>query len=348
MDENRRRYRNIIRKMDLQDESKINEALKRKGFYTGNGTYPLSSLHFELTSKCNAYCRHCYNNSGVNNQEDAMTPEKWKNFAKYLVEKGGVFECLLSGGEPLLLGESLFDMMDILNDDGTIFLVMTNGQLLTDEIAKKMKRYQYHWLQVSIDGASKEYHDSFRQMPGCWEKAVKGAAAVADNAIPLKIAHCVTPYNLKEIDSMCELANSLGASSIMIGGISLSGRTGQNRDLLLSKNDIDIMNKMINENREKYQGKMKVKSTNSVKQGLENHAKRPRSGAIIRPNGDIRIDGMMPFVIGNILKNDFTEIWESKIDDSWKDERVQKFISDFEEDDRNYKYVNYLENDIFI
>lgn len=347
--DNRRRYSNIIKKLNLQDEEAISEALKKKGFYSASITFPLSSLHFEVTSHCNAFCKHCYNNSGVNNKGlDAMTPDKWISFSKYLVEKGGVFECLLSGGEPLLLGGKLFEIMDILHDDGTIFLVMTNGYLLTKEIVKKLKKYQYHWLQISIDGATEKYHDSFRQIEGSWKKAIKGAAIVSNNSIPLKIAHCVTPYNLNDIDQMCALAYSLGASSIMIGGISLSGRTAKNMELLLSNAERKILYDKVEENRIRYQGHMSVKTTNSVRSGLKNHAKRPRSAAVIRPNGDIRIDGMAPFVIGNILKNDFTEIWENKIDDCWNDLKVQEFISGFDLNDRNTTFINYQEKDIYI
>ena len=349
MDNNRRRYLNILRKMNLQDEDVMNEALKKKGFYSESQTYPLSSLHFELTSHCNAFCKHCYNNSGAaNNVNDEMTPNKWKEFSKYLVAHGGVFECLISGGEPLLLGDHLFDIMDVLRDDGTIFLLMTNGYLLNDEIAKRLKKYQYHWIQVSIDGATAQYHDSFRQTAGSWEKAVHGAKAISENGIPLKIAHCVTPYNLDDLDKMCDLAYSVGATSIMVGGVSLSGRTGDNRDLLLSDKDRKILAEHIVYNRTRYEGRMRVKSTNSVRHGLENHAKRPRSGAVIRPNGDIRIDGMAPFVIGNLLRDDFTEVWERKIDTCWDEPSVQKFISCFDVDDRNGIYVNYQGADIYL
>lgn len=344
--ENRRRYLNILKKMNLQEEDIINQALKNKGFYSDSDIYPLSSLHFELTSRCTAFCKHCYNNSGVNNSVDEMTPDRWLDFSKYIVKNGGVFECLLSGGEPLLLGNKLFEIMDVLHDDGTIFLVMTNGYLLTEEMAKRFKKYQYHWFQVSIDGVNAKYHDWFRQSKGNWEKAVRGAKSIADNGIPLKIAHCVTPYNLNDIDGMCDLAYSIGATSIMMGGISLSGRTNDNIDMLLSPSDVEILKEKIEKNKIRYQGKMKVKSTNSVKQGLINHSKRPRSGAVIRPNGDIRIDGMAPFTIGNIINEDFTDLWQNKIDKCWTDIRVQNFIKNFDEDDRNQKLINYVEKDI--
>ncbi len=348
MDNNRRRLINILRKMNLQDEDAINEALKRKGFYSSSDIYPLSSLHFELTSHCNAFCKHCYNNSGHYYMKDRMGLKQWINFTKYIVERGGVFECLLSGGEPLLFGPGIFDIMDILHDDGTIFLIMTNAYLLTKEYAKRFSKYKYHWFQISIDGANSEYHDKFRGLPGSWEKAVNGAKIIVENEIPLKIAHCVTPYNLKDVDSMCSLAADIGASSIMLGGVSLSGRTGLNTDLLLSEIDKEILHAKIEENQIKYQGKLKVKSANSVKSGLMNHSTHPKSGAVIRPNGDIRIDGMAPFVAGNILDNDFTEIWTNKLEICWKDGRVIRFIEDFDSQDKNDKYVNYIEKDIYL
>ena len=345
--ENRKRYYNIIRKMNLQDEALINDALRKKGLYsTSDGTFPLSMLHFELTSHCNAYCKHCYNNSGENHIKDIMTPDRWIEFAKYIVNKGGVFECLLSGGEPLLIGRKVFDIMDILDNDGTIFLFMTNAYLMTRDLAKRFSKYKYHWFQISIDGSKAEYHDNFRQLNGSWAKAIEGAKYVVDEGIPLKIAHCVTPENLNDVDEMCALAYSLGATSIMMGGVSLSGRTGNNRYILLSEEQKQILDAKIENNRIKYEGKLKVKKSNSVKQGLKRHSQRPNTGAIIRPNGDIRIDGMAPFTIGNVLEDDFSTVWKNRINSCWNDTKVRKFIDEFDTTDRNEQYINYLNNDI--
>lgn len=342
---NLKKYYNVLKKMNLQNEFEINEALKRKGFYNNSEIFPLSSLHFELTERCNAFCKHCYNNSGEKDV-DIMTPELWINFARYIVSKGGMFECLISGGEPLLLGEKLYDIMDLLHEDGTIFLLMTNGYLLNENNVKQLTKYQYHWVQVSIDSANPEYHDEFRQLKGLWAKATAGARLISANNIPLKIAHCITPYNIHDFDNMCDLAYKLGASSLMAGGISLSGRTNLNRDLLLNDNHKKILQEKIKLNREKYNGLMQIRMTNSVKVGLLNHSKRPSSGAVIRPNGDIKIDGMAPFVIGNILKDDFESIWTNKINTCWEDERVIKFINNFGANDRNLDYINYSDDNI--
>ncbi|OUO70402.1 radical SAM/SPASM domain-containing protein [Thomasclavelia spiroformis] len=338
----------ILNGVDIHDEIEVSKKLKKEYFFSKNHSFPIASLQFELTSHCNAKCKHCYNNSGLNEKTDAMTVEKWISFSKYLVEHGGVFECILSGGEPLLLGNGLFKIMDVLNENGTIFFLITNGYLLNEPIVEKLKKYRYHKIQISIDGICAEYHDSFRQKKGNWEKAVYAAKLISKNNIPLKIAHCVTPYNISDIDKMCDLAYSLGAQSIMIGELSYSGRAIVNSNLLLSTEQRNLLYIKVKENSIKYKDKMKVKCSHSVKEGLEKHLKFPKSGAIIRPNGDIRLDGMAPFVIGNILKDDFANIWENKLVKSWENTKVIKFINDFNDDDRNYSYLNYIKEDTYL
>lgn len=342
------KYYKAISEIDFQDEKKIVNALTKSGLYSNSQIYPLASLQLELTSHCNARCKHCYNNSGINNIVDDMTPEKWIDFAKYIVQNGGVFECLISGGEPLLLGTQLFEIMDIFHNDGTCFLFQTNGYLLTEEISKKLQKYKYHWIQISIDGITEEYHDSFRQRKGSWKNAIDGAKMISQKGLPLKIAHCITPYNLHEIDQMCNLAHSIGASAITIGELCLSGRVSQNLNLLLSNSQREFLYEKINENRVKYKNIMKVKSSNSIKFGLERHKRKPYASLLIRPNGDIRIDGMAPFVIGNILKDDFTNILKSKLNTCWNNQKVEQFISGFNKDDRNYSKINFVDQDIKI
>ena len=338
-----------IKTNDKSDLEKTGKIFEKNNMNFESQLFPLDSLQLELTSHCNVICKHCYNNSGLNNRmRDAMTPEKWIDFAKYLSRMGGIYETILSGGEPLLLGDSLFEIMDILHGNDRCFMLLTNGYLLTEEIVKRLKKYHYHWLQVSIDGVNAEYHDFFRQRKGSWEKAVIGAKIVSKNGIPLKIAHCVTPYNIQNIDKMCDFAYSLGASEIIIGKLCFSGRAAINDELLLTKEQEKILEHSVMKNAFKYRDCMKVKSSNSVYGGLERHKKRPSSSAVIRPNGDIRIDGMAPFVIGNILKDDFVEIWEKKINICWQHPEVLKYMSGFDADDKNTSFVNYMGKDIYI
>ena len=57
---------------------------------------------------------------------------------------------------------------------------------------------------------------------------------------------------------------------------------------------------------------------------------------------------MAPFVIGNILKDDFETIWKKKINICWQDGRVIEFINNFDDNDRNFNYINYSDENIKI
>lgn len=344
-----KKMQDIFNTIDLQDEKQVNKILWKNGFYFNEYRFPLASLQLELTECCNMKCLHCYNDSNKKEKNvDIMTSERWISFARYLVAHGGVFECVLSGGEPLLLGDDLFEIMDILDELGTCFMLITNGYLLTEEKVKRLKKYRYHWLQISIDGVDASYNDEFRQLRGSWLHAVNAAKYVVKYGIPLKIAHCVTPQNIQNIDEMCELAYDIGANCIMVGEVCFSGRAARNTDLLLSVEQRKYMYKKVADNAIKYKGRMKVKCSNSVKKGLERHKEKPFGSAVIRPNGDVRLDGMAPFVAGNILREEFAEIWMNKIDKSWKNPIVQKYINQFDSEDRNYSFTNYIEKDIYL
>lgn len=341
-----KKYKAIDEKY-IKDEKKKMDALIETGLYPSRFEMPLT-LQFELTSKCNVFCKHCYNDSGNNVCSDRMTPQRWLDFSKNIVSLGGIFECILSGGEPLLLGDKLFEIMDVLHDDGTCFLLITNGYLLTKEKVTRLSKYRYRWLQVSIDGSESEYHDSFRQKEGSWKNAVNGAFMVSASGIPLTIAHCVTPYNLDKLDDMCDLAYQLGASTILVGEVNLSGRTQKNRDLLLDDTERALMFEKIEYNQNKYLGKMTIQRSASTRNSVMRYLTGPNTGMIIRPNGDLRLDCMVPFVIGNVLDSDFNEIWKLKGQVCWNDIQVQKYINSFNEFDINDMMTNYVDSDIHI
>ena len=345
-------YVKIARARDnkfIKDEKERIEILQKQGLYPKIYNFPLI-LQFELTTHCNVRCKHCYNNSGVAyDSKDKMTSDEWKKFAKYIVSKGGIFQCVISGGEPLLLGDDLFEIMDILHDDGTSFLVISNGFLLTEEKVKCFAKYRFKWFQVSIDGYNAEYHDDFRQRNGSWNHAVNGAYMISKEGIPLTIAHSVTPQNLYDVDKMCKLAYEIGAGSIILGEVTPSGRSANASELILNHEQRNYLYQQVEEISAIYSGKMMIERSATTKNQLQRYINTPNSGAIIRPNGDIRLDCMAPFVIGNVLEDDFESIWLEKASSCWDNEMVRKYVQGYSDDnDFNKVLKNYYDEDIKI
>lgn len=336
---------------NIQQIAENLKILKSDGSYPEFLTYP-TTLQFELTGRCNLACKHCYNRSGDNDRKSdvytLMTPDKWCELAHQVVNDGGIFQCIISGGEPLLLGDRLFDIMDILHDDGTSFVVITNGFLLTPEIARKFKKYRFYWFQISIDGVNAEVHDEFRGVKGSWERAVKGAVEISNNGIPLVIAHSVTPKSMYQMEEMVKLSYEMGAAAIMLGEILPSGRAYENEETVFTREQRNEFYGMIAELQQKYAGKIEVRRSADLKTQMQRYCIENNAGGIIRPNGDFRIDCMAPFVIGNVLKKSIKQIWMEKGIGAWKTPEVSNFVAAIDDDGNVAGHKNHVDRDIYL
>ncbi|MDR3115063.1 MAG: radical SAM protein [Treponema sp.] len=345
-------YAEYLKKRIRVEQNRQRKSVEEQKQAIESGLYPSSfsmplSLQFELTGRCNLKCRHCYNRSG-DLPNDVMTVKRWKELSTEIVNHGGIFECIISGGEPLLLGNDLFDIMDLLHNDGTVFMLISNGFLMTPKIVERLKKYRYRWIQISIDGSSTKFHDELRQVSGSWEKAVSAALMVADAGIPLAIANTLTPNSIEDLPEMARLAYECGASSLITGEIFPSGRGAINEELLLNNAQKGRLLQIIDEQQKIYAKRMLIQRSMSNRVQLEGVCDLPVTGAIIRPNGDIRLDCIAPFVMGNVANAPFYEQWqESRY--CWQDERVKSYIESVDlYSGKSNLHRNHVEGDIIL
>ncbi|MBQ7628593.1 MAG: radical SAM protein [Selenomonadaceae bacterium] len=342
--------KNYLKKYRTLDERNLQtvrtniKLLQNAGVYPQKYNYPIT-LQFELTAQCNLACKHCYNRSGDRDRETLMTPEKWCELSRQIVADGGIFQCIISGGEPLLLGDKLFDIMDILHDDGTSFIVITNALLLTKEKVKRFAKYRYFWFQISIDGATAEVHNNFRGRKGSFEKAVNGALEISDAGIPLVIAHTVTPQNINDVENMTNLAYQLGANSIILGEVMFSGRAYENAEIVLNEEQKNFLYGQIEELGKKFQGKIVIQRSAELKTQMERYMSEIDGGGIIRPNGDFRLDCMAPFTIGNVLERSIKDMWLEKGVGAWNLPEVKNFIAEIDETTQSSNIKNHVDFD---
>ncbi|MDR1871860.1 MAG: radical SAM protein [Deltaproteobacteria bacterium] len=323
----------------------INKLIKENQFPV-EFTFPIG-LQFELTASCNLKCKHCYNRSGDNDKITSMTPQHWIDFSRYLVDRGGIFQCILSGGEPLLLGNKLFEIMDILHNDGTGFILITNGMLVTQNIAQNLMKYRFYRVQVSIDGATAELHDNLRGVKGSFDRAVEAVLLLSNAGLPVTIANCVTRENLDSIEKMAEMSYLLGASSIIFGKIMPSGRAALNNNLFLTEQESELMLKKINSLIKKYFNKLIIQIGATDIYQLNKSSITPNSVAIIRPNGDIRLDCVAPIIAGNILKDDFYKLWNQKFKNVWTNKKVIDYLFEINNLNKNkLSVINHVDKDI--
>jgi MoaA/NifB/PqqE/SkfB family radical SAM enzyme len=307
-------------------------------------------FQLELTHACNLRCLHCYNASGGLDTQKDLPFEVWERVVEE-IRQMEPFQVIFSGGEPLLLGDRLFRLMDRLYQEPTRFVLITNGLIADRETILKLNRYSYYWMQVSIDGFSPEIHDAFRGVKGSWERAVQAAHEIAGLNQALVIAHTVTPANLATLPQMIDMAHVLGATRIICDEAMLVGRAwSERKHLLLNEEQRDRVAEVISIKQDEYHNCMEVLRTSDLADSFALYLHSPCSVLLIRPNGDVKLDCVLPFVIGNVKNQSLTEIWESIGRHAWKHSRVEAFVNTYQE---NHSFEPcearpYVNEDIYI
>ncbi len=68
-------------------------------------------------------------------------------------------------------------------------------------------------ISLSIDGADKKSHDSFRKVEGAFESVIKATALAREAGLEFQVNTTVTRLNYKELDKILDLAMNIGAVS---------------------------------------------------------------------------------------------------------------------------------------
>jgi MoaA/NifB/PqqE/SkfB family radical SAM enzyme len=241
--------------------------------------------------------------------------------------------------------------MDVLDDSGVRFIFVTNGLLMDERNVKRLSKYDYYWIQVSIDGSRPEIHDKIRGVKGSWKKAVNAANMISQAGLPLVISHVIQRDNIDYLDEMLRTSHLLGAKRIITGKFTFSGRAILNRKAIdIDNNKIRKAYQFLKTRRDQYEGRMDVVTSTDPTFYLRYRILEPSSVLLIRPNGDVKVDCILPFKIGNVLNEKISSIWDRIGRSAWKNSEVIEYIKSIKEErDMISKHPRpYVDEDILI
>jgi len=161
------------------------------------------TLDLEITSRCNAKCSYCYylNNPGVNYSD--LSTEKWLAFFAELA-RCHVLSVVLAGGEPLLR-EDFLSLVDGIVENRMRFSLLTNGSLLTPEIASHLKDTgRCDQAQVSLDGSTAKIHETLRGQ-GTFEPALSAIRLFQKTGLDVTVRVTVHPGNVEDLEAITRL-----------------------------------------------------------------------------------------------------------------------------------------------
>ena len=270
------------------------------------------TFNWTLSYRCNFACEHCYS-------RDEKCPElntsDIKRIVDVLVEQQVPF-INFGGGEPLIR-EDLYEVAEYASSRGLNVSMNTNGWLLDEAAAQRLKDAGFKSVGVSLDSFDPALHDTFRNMPGSYERALRGLDALRAVGLKSTMSSVISRINFRAFRELLDLARHHGVGQVYLHNFKCSGRGFKNReDLDLSpgewqafylealavkqqSDDLKIsFDDPVIASLPEYQEKTMVKGSSCGKLSLH-----------LRPNGDITPCGFIPVVVGNILNDDFEKVW---------------------------------------
>ncbi len=266
------------------------------------------AIQIELTEVCNFKCPFCYNDSGIREKRDIHI-EKWKKLLSHIKKLGGVFLCIFSGGEPLLYKEELLELMDILHEDKTGMVLITNAYYMDEVFVKKLCKYDWYWVQVSVDSSIPAIHDEIRGVSGSFDRAIGAIRLLKKYGIPVAISSVICRKNIDEIEGIVKMASELQVDCVLFSQVLPVGRTTLNNDLILNEQQKKEYELIIDKVTESYAEKVLVRSAQPYEEQIKKRALSMPYGILIRPNGDVKLDCLSETIVGNVFETAIDEIW---------------------------------------
>lgn len=287
------------------------------------------SVAFTVTSKCNFYCRHCYNNSGDNIIKD-MEDDLLIEVAHQIADLHPTSVCIC-GGEPLVRGDIIYDIIEILVQGCGVVNIVSNGYLVTEEVVLKLKKCGIKTLQISLDGDTPFLHDNMRMKQGAYENAVRSIEIASKNGLDVAVSFIPTKLNYKHFERTCELVRELGAKEVRTMPLITMGRGKSMKMFCLSADEYLEYQQMINRTREKCENKgfsvMWGDPIDHLYRMPENYKYSMNSYSMeIRADGKLTVSTYLPIVVGDVRKHTLKEYWFGGYNNIWGNEKVMALI----------------------
>ena len=273
-------------------------------------------LFFEVTDRCNLRCKHCGSSCTSVGQE--LSVEDVERTLQSI--RGERPMICLTGGEPLLHPD-FFKIAERVTALGFDWGMTTNGTLIDDETAERLRAAGLATVSVSVDGMEKAHND-LRGYRGAWHCAIRGVKALQNAGLRPQVTTVVHSTNISDLDPLYAELKKMEIKSWRIINVEPIGRACEEGDMLLTPEDFTYLISFIREKR--YDPKCPMEVTFgcshylgvSEERMVRDHYFLCAAGiltASVRSNGDIcaclDIEERDELVQGNIKRDDFMTVW---------------------------------------
>ncbi|HPG59896.1 MAG TPA: radical SAM protein [Candidatus Wallbacteria bacterium] len=183
------------------------------------------------TKACNLGCKHCYISANQAPDPDELTTSEAMAFIDDIAFFGAP-TLLFSGGEPLTRHD-LFDLGKYAKARGLRTVISTNGTLIDETAAGKIKEAGFSYVGVSLDGL-RDINDHFRGLDGAFDSAMEGIKNCLRAGVKVGLRFTINRANYEQIPDIFDIMAETGIPRICFYHLVYSGRGNKIRDHALT------------------------------------------------------------------------------------------------------------------
>ena len=287
-------------------------------------------IFWELTKRCNLACIHCRAEAHGDFYENELTLEEIRRVMDDIALHYKPI-MVLTGGEPLYRSD-IHDIASYATGKGFKTALATNGTLIDESEAQKIKRSGIERVSVSLDGKDAASHDGFRGISGSFDLALRGISRLRDAGVEFQINTTISKRNADDIAEIMNLAEKIGARALhlfMLVPVGCGVDIAESE--MISKEKYEAVLNWFYDKSKTTELELKATCAPHYYRILRQRAREEgrivsletdgmaamtrgclagTGVCFISHRGDVQPCGYLPVVAGNVRERHFHEIWE--------------------------------------
>jgi radical SAM protein len=166
-----------------------------------------------MTQACALACRHCRMEAMPSADPMELTFDEGVDFLRQIPGFGNpVPQLILTGGDPLARTD-LFELIDEARRLGIgVSITPAATPALTRDVLARLKEHSVEGLGLSLDGSTRERHDSIRGVSGTFGRTIQAMGWAQELGMPLQVNTLVSVETAGDVPAIYELLKPLGVA----------------------------------------------------------------------------------------------------------------------------------------
>lgn len=287
-------------------------------------------LQWHITERCNYTCRHCYLDDS-----DPKTELPYSTLVRVLDQyfelirlwslPPGDCQIYISGGEPLLRAD-VFELFQEIHDRPVKIRwgIQSNGSLLSETTARRLKTLGIHAYQVSIEGL--ENHNDSVRGPGSFKRVMAAIQLLRQENIRVTASLTLTRGNCFQVPELARILADEGVAQLNTRRLRPAGRGSALRARMLSPSELKSFYSNVTSLNAEYRSRhfrIYIGCESALYNDEPGPAERYDCGIYygrlltIMANGDVFPCARSPIRLGNVQEQSLFEMYYSS-NDFWQ------------------------------